>query len=207
MLGTIDFLDDDAHSVVPAGGNQPAFRIGGTSPWVTEEAIVPVPNGAMRAVLQFEKTHATGTIQIDDVIVLGNPQPDATDWKPYHIETKKTDWLPVQASKAIKSGTVLDASALLESPAGGHGFVTVKNGRLTFQDGKRARFFGVELLAPTAFQELILRVWSIAWANWMNLIRLGDLDTARLVRVEACSTTCVTTQRNSIRSRWQSLNI
>ena len=34
----------------------------------------------------------------------------------------------------------LDFSHLLDAPAGCHGFVRVKKGHFTFEDGKRARF-------------------------------------------------------------------
>ncbi len=173
------FLDADGRSVVPQGGNLPIFRFGGSSPWTTEETIVNVPNGAVRAVLQFEKSHATGAIQIDDVIVMGNPQPDPAEWKPFHVETKKADWMPVEGAKQIVAGSALDASALLQGAAGGHGFVTVKNGRLTFQDGTRARFFGVQLLPPAAFQdtERTDALVDHLARSGVNLVRLGELDT------------------------------
>lgn len=41
----------------------------------------------------------------------------------------------------------LDYSHLLDAPAGKHGFVEAKNGRLYFEDGTRARFFGFNIAA------------------------------------------------------------
>jgi hypothetical protein len=173
------FLNDEGLPLNIPGGGQPILKFAGTSDWKTEEAVVPVPAEATRAVLQFEKTHGSGTLTIDDVIVLGNPQPDPVEWKPYHIETKKSDWMPIAASKSVMTGSALDASASLDAPAGNHGFVSAKGGRLVFKNGKRAKFFGVQLLAPTAFQDadraesLVDRLAK----SGVNLVRIGDLDT------------------------------
>src|SRR5439155_22045914 len=66
------------------------------------------------------------------------------------------------------------------APAGQSGFVTVKDSRLAFSRAGRARFLGVSLLPPTAFVE---RERADALADRLarsgiNLVRLGDLDTA-----------------------------
>ena len=67
----------------------------------------------------------------------------------------------------------------MPTPAGRKGFVTAKDGRLSFEKGGRARFHGVSLIAPTAFlepdkaDELADRLAR----SGINLVRLGDLDT------------------------------
>ncbi len=89
-------------------------------------------------------------------------------------------WLPVEPSKGVAAGSALDASGLLDAPAGKHGFVAVKGGRLAFEDGTRARFFGVQLLPPVAFSESD-RADALAdrlARSGVNLVRLGDLDSA-----------------------------
>ncbi len=63
-------------------------------------------------------------------------QTDTTGWIPYG--------LPWDASP-------LDVSWLNERPAGGHGFVTVEDGRLVFEDGTPARFWGVCASAAANF--------------------------------------------------------
>jgi hypothetical protein len=173
------YLDEEGRPLAGPDGALPVFRFGGTANWVVEQTVVPVPPGATRAVLQFEKTSGSGTLGIDDVVVTANPQPDPADWRPYHVETKgKAEWTPVEPSREVATGSGLDASALLEAPAGRYGFVTVKGGRLTFQTGPRARFFGVQLLAPAPFQDteradaLVDRLAK----SGINLVRLGDLD-------------------------------
>ena len=173
------FLDDEGRSIAGPGGAMPVFRFGGTSNWAVEETVVPVPPGASRAVLQFEKINGSGTLSIDDVVVTGNPEPDPLDWRPYHIATKKkADWLAVEPSSEIVAGSPLDASGLLDAPAGRDGFVGVKAGRLVFESGARARFFGVQLLSPAAFQEADradAMVDRLARSG-VNLVRIGDLD-------------------------------
>ena len=76
--------------------------------------------------------------------------------------------------------SALDVSFLLPAPAGARGFVTVKDGRLAFTEGGRARFFGVSLIPPTAFlppEQADLLADRLARSG-INLVRLADLDTA-----------------------------
>ncbi|MFB3882323.1 MAG: cellulase family glycosylhydrolase [Armatimonadota bacterium] len=61
---------------------------------------------------------------------------DTSGWFPYTIP-----W----------DGAPLDISWLNEKPAGGHGFVTVKGGKLAFEDGTPARFWGVCVSAAANF--------------------------------------------------------
>ncbi len=58
--------------------------------------------------------------------------------------------------------------------------MTVKDGHLTFGGKERARFFGVCLLPPAAFQpaELAERLADRLARSGVNLVRLGDLDAA-----------------------------
>jgi hypothetical protein len=154
------------------------FRWSGSAGWSSDSAAVPVPQGATRAVIQFEKTHAAGSVLIDNIVVSANPSP--TDWRAFHVETKKEGWQPVEPSKEIAGGSALDASGLLDRHAGGRGFVSAKGGHLVFADGTRARFFGVQLLPPVAFLEPA-RADALAdrlARSGVNLVRLGDLDSA-----------------------------
>lgn len=53
----------------------------------------------------------------------------------------------IQIHKAVPNTGVLDASGLLDAPAGKYGFVQAHNGHLFFSNGQRAKFFGVNLPA------------------------------------------------------------
>ena len=59
------------------------------------------------------------------------------------------------------------------------GFVTARDGRLSFEKGGRARFHGVSLIAPTAFLEPdeADQLADRLARSGINLVRLGDLDT------------------------------
>jgi hypothetical protein len=71
--------------------------------------------------------------------------------RPVVASTDVSDWFPLEPAESIREGSALDVSFLLDTPAGKHGFVKSQSGRLVFEDGTRARFFGVTLIPPTAF--------------------------------------------------------
>ena len=177
-MANLFFLDEDGQPLAGLPNGAPALNFTGTFNWSPSKATVAVPKDAVRAILQFEKGSAFGTLWIDDVQVVtsfGNSQ-----WTPYHVETGTTTWLPVTPSPTIVGNSALDASTLLDAPAGKHGFVTVKEGRLHFAKGGRARFFGVSLLPPTGFptdKEKAIALADRLARSGVNLVRLGDLDT------------------------------
>ena len=176
-MGLIFFLDDDGEPLPNMQTGVPVINFSGTFPWQPNRGVVDVPPGATRALVQFEKGSAYGTITIDDVVVTGTG--GLSEWTPDHVTTDTTSWLPVSPSPSIVAGSALDASMLLDAPAGKNGFVTVKEGRLHFTKGGRARFFGVSLLPPTAFPERT-RADDLAERlarSGVNLVRLADLDT------------------------------
>ncbi len=172
------YFDEGGRTMAGPGTVTPVFRWSGTFDWRADRARVSIPRGAVRAVFQVEKPDANGSIRLDELKVTAAPEPEAGLWTPYHVEDDKTGWLPVLPSPTIVAGSALDASSLLEAPAGGRGFVTVRDGRLGWTKGGRAQFFGVSLLPPTAFQD---RERADALADRLarsgiNLVRLGDLD-------------------------------
>ena len=62
----------------------------------------------------------------------------------FQTEEKK-DQFPFYVPWSYCEGSKIDFSFLLERPAGSHGFVTMKDGHFYFEDGKRARFWGVNI--------------------------------------------------------------
>ncbi len=175
------FLNDDGQVLPGPGGQVRAFPLpwSGTFDWREDRSIVPVPEGAVRAVLQFEKLDGLGSIKFDDLSVTASPDPGDRAWTPYHVSDDTEGWLPLPPSTALEPNSALDFSFLLDGPAGKSGAVTVgKEGRLDFASGGRARFFGVQFLYPTAFQDpakadkLVDRLAR----SGVNLVRLGDLD-------------------------------
>jgi len=173
------FLDEDGRVLADPQSGVPLIRWSGTFDWRADRAMAPVPRGATRAVLQFEKLDGLGSLRLDDVSVTAAPDPQAGAWTPYHVSDDTDGWQPVAASAGIEAGSALDFSFLLEGPAGRSGRVEVKGGRLHFSKGSRARFFGVQLLPPAAFTDAA-RSDALAdrlARSGVNLVRLGDLDT------------------------------
>ncbi|HEX8201037.1 MAG TPA: hypothetical protein VF590_11150, partial [Isosphaeraceae bacterium] len=174
------FLDEDGRPLPGAAGRARVGHWVGSFDWRREPpVVVDVPEGAAGAVLQFEKADAAGTLRIDDVAIVAAPAAELGRWRPYHEREDTENWPPYEATAGIDAGSALDASPLLEAPAGRHGFVTVRQGRLAFEAGGRARFFGVALLPPMAFLDPI-RADALAdrlARSGINLVRLGDLDT------------------------------
>ncbi len=66
-----------------------------------------------------------------------SPDPKLGVWTPITLRTTTTGWPAVTPSQAIDANSALDASFLLDGPAGKHGFVTVHEGRLAFSKGAR----------------------------------------------------------------------
>jgi hypothetical protein len=175
------FLDDFGKPVAGHESGDTIFQWAGTNNWRVDQAQVNVPRGAVRAVLQIEKSDAIGTLRIDNVRVTAAPNPDAGAWIPFHVGDETDEWLPVPTSASIVAKSALDVSFLVPAPAGRNGFVTIKKGRLVFTKGEgRARFFGVNLIAPTAFLEpdQADQLADRLARSGVNLVRLGDLDTA-----------------------------
>jgi len=176
-LALVFFLDDEGRPLPGTQDGVAAFTLAGSFGWTPSRGRVDVPPGAVRALVHFEKPSAYGTLTVDDVrVVAGDGE---VRWTPNHVETSTTGWAPVAPSPSIVADSALDASKLLDAPAGKHGFVVVRDGRLAFEKGERARFFGVSLLPPTAFLEpakadaLVDRLAR----SGVNLIRLAELDT------------------------------
>ena len=174
---SVFFIDEDGRQVGPGVA---AFRWSGTFDWSDFEATVPVPRGAVRAVFQFDKLDGLGSLHVDNVIVAAAPDRQAGSWTPYHVVAETNGWREFLPSTGIEPKSALDFSFLLDGPAGKLGGVTVKSGRLHYSKGGRARFFGAQLLPPSAFLEPA-RADALAdrlARSGINLVRLGDLDTA-----------------------------
>jgi len=76
------------------------------------------------------------------------------------------------------SKTPADVSFLLDAPAGKHGFMKVKNGHFYFEDGTRARFWGLNIYAPSTFPEKKEAELMAARLSKFgcNLVRVHHLD-------------------------------
>jgi hypothetical protein len=174
----IYFLDPSGRVLPGTLGGQRLFRFAGTFPWQAFDSTVRVPPGAYRAVIQLDKADSLGTLSFDNLVVTASPDPERARWTPGHMRADTSGWHPYVPSDVIQPGSALDASYLLEKPAGGRGFVNVKNHRLAFERGPRARFFGAALLPPLAVAEpeTADALADNLARRGINLVRLTDLD-------------------------------
>jgi hypothetical protein len=175
------FLDRFGRTIRPPGQEvgEPVLTWSGSSGWQTAEARVAVPPDTARAVLQIDKPDGIGSIRLDDIRVTAAPDAQAGAWTPFHVADDTEGWHPVAVSPEISPGGALDVSFLVPGPAGRDGLVTVKDGRLAFSRGGRARFLGVGLMEASAFLEPE-RADALAdrlARSGINLVRLSKLDT------------------------------
>lgn len=171
------FLDADGQPLTGADSQARGFRWSGTFDWKSESADVSIPRAARRAVLQVVKHDPAGTLRLDDVSATTSAAP-ARPWTPDHVATDVAGWRPFAPSTGIAAGSALDASGLVPAPAGKDGHVVARGGRLHFDRGGRARFFGVVLLPPLSFADES-RADALAdrlARSGVNLARLADLD-------------------------------
>lgn len=93
--------------------------------------------------------------------------PDTSDW---------IIWENPTYSK--RSGTATDASFLLDAPAGKHGFIHASGEDMYFEDGTRARFWGINVGREAVFgtcEEANALAERIAQSGY-NLVRLHQMD-------------------------------
>ncbi|WP_169974349.1 hypothetical protein [Tautonia rosea] len=173
------FLGDDGRPLPGAASGARAVRWSGSFPWRVDRSVISVPAAASRAVLQLEKVDRQGTLWVDEVEVLGEGGlGGARTWAPYHVDGGGDSWPPYPVAEAIEPGSALDFSGELETPAGTHGFVTAEGGRLRFENGTPARFFGVSLMPPLPFTstDQIEAIADRLARSGVNLVNLCDLD-------------------------------
>jgi hypothetical protein len=87
----------------------------------------------------------------------------------------------VMKGNQIGTGAV-DFSYLLDGPAGKYGFVTVKDGHFYFENGKRIRFFGVNLVFGAAMpeKERAVIIADRLASSGVNMVRLHHVDSYQL---------------------------
>ena len=64
---------------------------------------------------------------------------------PFKIKDREKEWFPFYIPWNYCKDSVVDVSFLLDAPAGKHGFLKVRDEHFYFEDGKRARFWGVNI--------------------------------------------------------------
>lgn len=96
-----------------------------------------------------------------------NGNPDTSDWFAYEIP--KYDKI---------KGTILDASYVLDAPAGKHGHLRAEGDKLVFEDGEEIEFWGTNIVGPANFLEKSDTDTLVAAikASGFNVVRFHHLD-------------------------------
>ena len=84
----------------------------------------------------------------------------------------------ISIHKAVPNQGALDFSHLLDAPAGKHGFVTIRDGHLYFEDGTRARFLGfnISTRGATPTHETAEKLAERFASMGVNIMRLHAAD-------------------------------
>jgi hypothetical protein len=149
----------------------------GTKSWTRYVSTVTFPPGARAATLYLLLEDASGTVRWD-ALRLSAFSGNGVILRPLESKSPQETWQAFEAVPGPLTGP-LDLSGLLEGPAGRHGFMkTGSDGHFYFDDGTRARFFGINLQAaqtvPT-HREAELLAERLSQLGF-NLVRLHHLD-------------------------------
>ncbi len=149
----------------------------GTKDWTRLTARVAIPPKTRHAELRLVMDHAGGAAQFDEVR-LELQDKDGMLERPLESRTKTDAWKTFHAVPGPVQDP-LDMSHFLDAPAGKHGFLQARqDGHFYFEDGTRARFFGINLQPPQALPthaEAELFAARLAQLGF-NLVRLHHLD-------------------------------
>jgi len=96
-----------------------------------------------------------------------NGNPDTSNWFPYEVP---------EYTKL--KGTILDASHVLDAPAGKHGHLSAVGDKLIFEDGTEIEFWGTNVVGPANFLEKsdIDTMVAAMKASGVNVVRIHHLD-------------------------------
>lgn len=154
-----------------------AIQLVGSHDWTYFEKKYELPEETQSVLFQAAMGNCIGTAWFDDLTIT------ITDISGNFLEARKlTGPMDYGNWYVLPSGTqgshFVDWSGLLDAPAGKHGFVTVKEGHFFFEDGKRAKFWGTNLVGSNCFpsqsdaDSLAKRLAQMG----VNLVRLHHMD-------------------------------
>jgi hypothetical protein len=154
----------------------PTERVSGTADWQRLSVTAVAPADADTVVVSMNLARSKGAARFDDVKVSGR-----SDLLPHveYVFNDTEDWFPFQFPLDDTNLEGIDLTGLLDSPAGKHGFVTVRpDGHFYFDDGTRARFFGTNVGGRACAPEKSeARVIAARLAKYgVNMLRLHSMD-------------------------------
>ncbi len=154
----------------------PTKRVTGTTAWRRVTVTATAPQEADAAVVSLNLSRSKGTAWFDDVKITGisDTIPEVT-----YVFKDTSGWFPFVFPSNDTNLDSIDLTHLLHTPAGKHGFVSVKSdGRFYFADGRRARFFGTNVGGRSAAPEKseAPRIAARLAKYGVNMLRLHAMD-------------------------------
>ncbi|MCL2218885.1 MAG: carbohydrate binding domain-containing protein [Chitinispirillia bacterium] len=174
---SIEFKDGQGRLV---GGYPPvAGQAEGTTEWVHYSRDYNVSDAAKIVVVQCALGNATGTAHFDDIVLtVRNRAGNLLKAGRLSGVMDGGEWYKLKAKPGVTGSHYVDWSGLLDAPAGKHGFLKVKDGKLVFENGTPARFWGTNLTAMDCFApdaQIDSAVSRLAKMG-VNMLRLHHMD-------------------------------
>ena len=170
-LVLVEFFDQEGKSLqketVLEGGT-------GNADWRKIQKDFSISQDAVRGKLSLKMEKSKGELFFDNVRL---EEKDRKALRPLESKTDTSTWIPF-GIQAFKEGGPLDASRLLDPPAGKHGFLQAKGERFLFEDGTPIRFLGVNIQAENALPSHREAKQAAAELSRLgvNIVRLHHLD-------------------------------
>ncbi len=145
--------------------------------WKKFSSALTIPPNASTAQFRLIMEKAKGTAQFDAVRLSVHSKSGALR-RPVESRNDTRGWKEFKFFKEPLEGA-LDISGFVDPPAGRHGFLkTAEDGHFYFEDGKRARFFGINLQPPQSLptHEEADQLAARLSQHGFNLVRLHHLD-------------------------------
>jgi hypothetical protein len=151
----------------------------GTAGWTHYTRTYRVPPAVQTVVVQCALGNATGTAHFDDIVLtIRNRQGELMQSGRLSGIMEEGEWYVLRTRPGATGSHYVDWSGLLDAPAGKHGFLTVRDGSLYFENGTPARFWGTNLVAMDCFAsdaQIDSAVSRLAKMG-VNMLRLHHMD-------------------------------
>ncbi len=145
--------------------------------WQHLSLSISIPQETRSALVFFGAEGVQAAVSFDNVRLTAAAK-NGSLLRPLSSTNDTKDWQPFEPAAKLPEGA-LDASDLLDAPAGQLGAVeTREDGHFYFANGKRARFFGINLQGPQALPshaDAALFAGKLSRMGF-NLVRLHHMD-------------------------------
>ena len=152
----------------------------GSFGWEHFTETITIPPTAARIAVMVGLQNCTGVAWFDDLQLTATKFTGALPQRATESRTDTSAWHPFKPQPDdYKTPAATDVSFLLDAPAGKHGFLTTKpDGHLYFDDGTRARFWGVDFVAPAPYcsHADAERIAARLAKYGVNIVRLHHID-------------------------------